>query len=117
MTAKEFLESKGISYRRDVKVFSSPLDCSHTLKLANLLDEYANQLESSDQSSDFKRGFDKGIELAGEMLTKANQHMLNQHKEENSTKEEECKYCGNTKALHSEATELCPDRFKHFEAK
>ena len=28
-----------------------------------------------------------------------------------------CKHCDNKKALHSEATGLCPDRFKHFEAK
>ena len=28
-----------------------------------------------------------------------------------------CKHCDNKKVLHSEATGLCPDRFKHFEAK
>jgi len=28
-----------------------------------------------------------------------------------------CKHCDNKKALHSQATGLCPDRFKHFEAK
>ena len=28
-----------------------------------------------------------------------------------------CKHCDNKKALHSEATGLCPDRFEHFEAK
>jgi len=28
-----------------------------------------------------------------------------------------CKHCDNKKALHSETTGLCPDRFKHFEAK
>lgn len=28
-----------------------------------------------------------------------------------------CKHCDSKKALHSEATGLCPDRFKHFEAK
>jgi hypothetical protein len=28
-----------------------------------------------------------------------------------------CKHCDNKKALHSKATGLCPDRFKHFEAK
>ena len=28
-----------------------------------------------------------------------------------------CKHCNNKKALHSEKTGLCPDRFKHFEAK
>ena len=28
-----------------------------------------------------------------------------------------CKHCDNKKALHSESTGLCPDRFKHFEAK
>ena len=28
-----------------------------------------------------------------------------------------CKHCDNKKVLHSEATGLCPDRLKHFEAK
>ena len=28
-----------------------------------------------------------------------------------------CNHCDNKKALHSDATGLCPDRFKHFEAK
>ena len=28
-----------------------------------------------------------------------------------------CKHCDNKKALHSESTGLCPDRFKHFKAK
>jgi hypothetical protein len=28
-----------------------------------------------------------------------------------------CRHCDNKKVLHSEATGLCPDRFKHFEAK
>ena len=28
-----------------------------------------------------------------------------------------CKHCNNKKAIHSETTGLCPDRFKHFEAK
>ena len=28
-----------------------------------------------------------------------------------------CKHCDNKKALHSETTGLCLDRFKHFEAK
>jgi hypothetical protein len=28
-----------------------------------------------------------------------------------------CKHCDNRKEFHSNATGLCPDRFKHFEAK
>jgi len=28
-----------------------------------------------------------------------------------------CKHCDNKKALHSRVSELCPNMFKHFEAK